>query len=185
MGHMDTTQRNGIDTELMSGTIEAIRQDPGLGAVTIRTRHRWDDGFGVDGAAEWVEHAGVRKERRHRFRGDWPEPYGRDTGPAPGEGILAALGASIAATYAAKAADAGVSIDELEVAVTGRMDLRGFFELGGARPGLSEVAVEVIVHSSADDAVLEELGRTAARTSGAYDAVTNPVPGELTVRRRR
>jgi hypothetical protein len=35
--------------------MDVIREQPEAGIVTIRTLHRWDDGFGVDGYAKEVE----------------------------------------------------------------------------------------------------------------------------------
>jgi hypothetical protein len=46
---------NGVDVEQLQGMAEAIRAEPEAGIVTIRTRHRWDDGFAVDGSTEELE----------------------------------------------------------------------------------------------------------------------------------
>lgn len=175
---------NGIDRDVLQGTIASFREHPQAAAVTVRTRHRWDDGFGFDGRAEEVEQAGEIMPRTHTFRTDWPAPHGRDSGPTPGaESLLAAIGACVGTTYVVKAASQGVQIDELEVRSEGRLDLQGLFELDSVRPGFSKVTITVVVRSDADAGVLEELGRTVTRTSPVYDAIAHPVPIELSVQR--
>lgn len=176
--------RNGLDLDLLEGAVEAIGEDPEQGRVTIRTRHRWDGGFAVDGYAEEVEVAGEVTARSFTFRTDWPPDIGgQDSGPSPGETILGALGGCVAMTYITKAAARGVDIDELEVTIEARVDLQGVFELDSVRAGLSNASVTVRVRSDADDAVLADLGRTVTRSSAVYDSLANPVPMQLLVQR--
>ena len=177
-------QRNGLDLDLLHGAIDMIREQPEAGTVTIRTLHRWDDGFGVDGYAKEVEEGGEVTARRFTFRTDWPpEIGGRDSGPSPGEALLGALGGCVAMTYITKAAGRGVTIDELEVTIEARVDLRGTFELDSVRAGLSDVTVTVGVRSDVDDAILDELAETTSRTSAVYDSLANPVPMQLLAQR--
>ncbi len=176
--------RNGIDVEQLRGMAEAIRAEPEAGTVIIRTRHRWDEGFAVDGSAEELENAGEVTGRTFTFRTDWPLDAGsEDSGPTPGELVLAALGACVASTYATKAASAGVDIDDLEVTLEAPADLRGLLELAAVRPGLAGVKAIVVVRSEADDAALEALAEAVGRTSPVYDTLANPVPIELSVDR--
>ena len=177
--------RNGIEVDQLEGMVEAIRAQPEAGTVTIRTRHRWEEGFAVDGSAEELETAGEVIARTFTFRTDWPpEAGGRDSGPTPGELVLAALGSCVASTYVIQAAAAGVDIDELEVTLEARVDFRGQFELAPVRPGLGGVKATVAVRSEADDATLEALGQAVGRTSPVCDSLANPVPIELSVTRR-
>ena len=120
-----TTSHNGLDVALLQEAVDELREHPESATVTIRTRHRWDDGFAVDGYADEIEEAGEVSARAFTFRTDWPrEVGGRDTGPSPGEAILGALGGCVAMTYITKAATRGVDIDELEVAIEASVDLR-------------------------------------------------------------
>jgi uncharacterized OsmC-like protein len=177
-------QLNGFDLGLLQGAIETIREQPETGTVTIRTLHRWADGFGVDGYAKEVEEGGDVTARRFTFRTDWPlEIGGRDSGPSPGEALLGALGGCVAMTYIVKAAGRAVTIDELEVTIEARVNLQGAFELDSVRAGLSDVTVTVGVRSDADDAVLDELAQTTSRTSAVFDSMANAVSMRLLVQR--
>jgi uncharacterized OsmC-like protein len=173
---------NGIDVNQLRAMTEAIRAQPEAGTVIIRTRHRWDGGFAVDGSAEQLENAGEVTARTFTFRTDWPPAAGgRDRGPTPGELVLAALGSCLASTYATQAAASGVDIDELEVTLEASVDLRGQFELAAVRPGLAGVQARVAVRSEADNPAVEALGEAVGRTSPLYDTLVNPVPIEISV----
>ena len=174
--------RNGLDVDQLQTMAEAIRTEPETGIVTIRTRHRWDEGFAVDGSAEELENAGAVTPRTFPLRTDWPpDAGGDDSGPTPGELVLAALGACVASTYATKAASAGVDIDELEVTLAAPVDFRGLLEVAPVRPGLAGVRATIAVRSEADDVALEALAEAVRRTSPVYDTLANPVPIELSV----
>jgi uncharacterized OsmC-like protein len=175
-----------IEAEQLHGLIDAIAENPPLGQVSACVTHRWTGGFGVEGRVAQLTEGGETVSRAHRFRTDWPEPFGRDRGPTPGaESVLATVGACVATTWAAKAALAGVAIEELEVTTEGRVDLQGLFELDEAvTPRFAGITVTVSVRSEAEPSVLEALGLTVSRTSPAYDALANPVPIELKVEAR-
>jgi uncharacterized OsmC-like protein len=179
-----TTWRNGLDLSVLRGAVDELRDHPEAAVVTIRTRHRWDNGFAVDGSANEIEQAGEVTARTFTFRTDWPpEVGGQDSGPSPGEAILGALGGCLAMTYITKAAIRGIEIEELEVTIEAAVDLRGVFELDTIRAGLAGAVVIMRIRSDADDAELNELGQTVTRTSAVYDSLTNPVPMQLAVQR--
>lgn len=184
--HPQTTQgyENGIEIDQLEGLVEMIRRDPQVGEVTARTRHRWQGGYAIEGEAVDLTEAGETISRTHRFRADWPQPFGGDRGPTTFETVLATVGNCVAATFALKAALDGIAIDELEVTTEGRLNMQGLFGLDSANARFSSIAVTVRVQSDADEASLEALGRTVTQTSPAYDALANPVPIELNVEPR-
>jgi uncharacterized OsmC-like protein len=177
--------RNGIDVDLFQGWVDTVRELPETGTITATVRHRWDDGFAVDGQCEAFEEAGeVVARTQHTFRTDWPEPFGADSGPTPGaELLLASVGACVATTYIAKAASQGVAIDELEVITEGHIDLQGLLELSSVRAGFAGISMTLHVHSGADDAALKELGQTVTGSSPVYESLAKPVPMQLSVQR--
>lgn len=161
-----------------------LEERPEAGRVTFRSRHEWYEKFAVDGRAEEIEQAGQVIRRSYDFRDDYPaELMGTNSGPAPTEHLLAALGACVASTYASHAALRGVGIEELTVDLEAELDLRGLFQLAPVRPGISGIKAKVRVRSDVDEEVLEELARLTALTSPIHDSLSNPVPIESSVER--
>jgi hypothetical protein len=64
------TTRNGLDMELLQETAAGLREHPEAATVTIRTRHRWNDGFAVDGYTEEFAEAEEVTPRTFTFRTD-------------------------------------------------------------------------------------------------------------------
>ncbi len=175
---------NGFDLEELKGAANMLEERPEAGTVAFRSRHEWDEKFAVDGHAEEIEQAGQVIRRSYDFRDDYPaELMGANSGPAPTEHLMAALGACVASTYASHAALRGVGIEELAVDLEADLDLRGLFQLAPVRPGISGIRAKVRVRSDADEEVLEELARLTARTSPIHDSLSNPVPIESSVER--
>lgn len=177
---------NGFDLEELQGAANMLQERPTAGRVVFRSRHEWERKFAVNGHAEEIEQAGQVIRRSYSFRDDYPaELMGTDSGPAPVENLMAALGACVASTYASQAAVRGIEIEELTVDLEAELDLRGMFKLAPIRPGLSGVRAKVRVKSDADDGVLEELGRLTAQASPVYDSVSNPIPIKSSVEATR
>ena len=180
----DPMQRNGLQLEILEGIGSAVRAEPQAGSVTIRTRHRWDDGLAVDGRAHEIESSGAVTTRAFAFRTDWPhEVGGRDSGPAPGEVLLGALGGCVGMTYIMHAATQGIDVDELNITIEAFWDVRGLFELDGVSAGLSNVAVAISVRANATRKVLDRIGELTARTSAVFNSMAHPIPMDLTLRR--
>ncbi len=175
---------NGFDLEELQGAANMLQERPEAGKIAFRSRHEWDEKFAVDGYAEEIEQAGQVIRRSYEFRDDYPaELMGTNSGPAPMENLMAALGACVASTYASQAAVLGINLDDLAVDLEAELDLRGMFKLAPVRPGLSRIKAKVRVKSDADDATLEELGQVATQLSPVFDSVSNPVPIESLVER--
>lgn len=184
MTEQRTKNPNGFDLEELQRAASMLQEQPEAGRVAFRSRHEWDEKFAVDGRAEEIEQAGQVIRRSYEFRDDYPaELMGTNSGPAPMENLMAALGACVAGTYASQAAVRGIEIEELAVDLEAELDLRGMFKLAAVRPGLSGIRAKVRVKSGADDAALEELGRLSAQASPVFDSVSNPVPIESSVER--
>jgi uncharacterized OsmC-like protein len=176
--------RNGFELDHLQAWIGAMRETPEAGKVGLRTQHHWAGASAVDGKAEALEAGGQTLPRRFTSRSDFPEEFGgANTGPVPGELLLMALGACVTSTFAEKAALQGVELAELEITLDASVDLRGCYEVARVRPGLSGVTMNIRVRCDAPDALLEELGRTAVRTSPVADSLAHGVPLQVSVQR--
>lgn len=178
-------QRNGIDLEVWEKTSQEVRKNPGMAGVTVRTRHQWEGGFAVEAETGELDTAGEVTRRTFSFRTDWPTDVGGgDTGPTPGEALLAALAGCVGLTYVANATSRNTAISGMEIAIEARVDLGRLFEAGQARPGFSSIQVIVQPTSDANPDVLAELGQLTTETSSVFDSLAHPVDIALNVEPR-
>ena len=121
--------RNGVDSEQMYGTLDAIKADPSLGSFQFRAQNRWVDGAHNRTTIKAFYGAGQEDESRQQaFVVDAGEPailLGTDTGPNPAEFLLHALAACLTTSLVYVAAARGVHLREVESTLEGDMDVQG------------------------------------------------------------
>jgi uncharacterized OsmC-like protein len=164
---------NGVDTDALMGTVNAIKGDPGLGACRFRASNTWLSGnhnrstvTGFHGARQEIAH-------RQTFTMDADEPAilaGNDEGANPVEHLLHALASCLTTSMVAHAAVRGIEIDELESELEGDIDLRGFLGLAPDVPkGYTEIRARFRVKAKPEDVDrLQEL----AKFSPVFNTIT-------------
>jgi uncharacterized OsmC-like protein len=174
---------NGVNTDQMAATVQAVRQHPALAAFRFRASNTWISGghnrstiksFYGDGAEDTV--------RMRAFTVDAGEPpvlLGEDQAPNPVEFLLHALAASLTTSLVYHAAARGIRIESLESQLEGDLDLRGFLGLSGdVRRGFQQIRARFTVKSDATQEQLEDL----TRFSPVYDTIANPVPVSISIK---
>ncbi|UCH50071.1 MAG: OsmC family protein [Betaproteobacteria bacterium] len=152
---------NGIHMETLQGTVDAIAQDPELGACKFRARNRWMGGnhncttvTGFYGAKQEIAH-----KQKFVLHADEPAILaGNDEGANPVEHLLNALASCVTTSMVAHAAVRGIEIEELESELEGDIDLRGFLGLADVVPkGFTNIRVKFKVKADVDN--MERLKR--------------------------
>ena len=178
----ESTLVNGVDTRTLMATVNAIKDDPGLGACRFRARNIWLSGnhnrsvvTGFFGARQEIAHA-------QTFVMDADEPAilaGHDQGANPVEHLLHALASCLTTSMVAHAAVRGIEIEELESTLEGDIDLRGFLGLDGMVPrGYTAIRVAFRARGTAENlARLREL----AEFSPVFNTLTQGTRVEVTV----
>jgi uncharacterized OsmC-like protein len=180
------TAGNGIDVDQLVGTIEAIKDDPALGAFTFRARSTWASGTHNVGHIAGFTHAGNEDQSRVApfvLEGDEPPVLlGSNNGPNAVELLLQALAFCYAVGYVANAAAQGIEIERMEYEVEGDLDVRPFLGLDGPRPGFTSIRAKGRVFSpNATSEQLQELCQYVQDSSPVRDCLANPVPIETTL----
>jgi uncharacterized OsmC-like protein len=176
--------RNGVDTEQMYGTLDAIKAQPELGVFQFRATNRWIDGAHNRSTIQGFYGAGQEDGSRQRaFTVDAGEPailLGHDTGPNPAEYLLHALAACLTTSLVYVAAARKVRLTEVSSTLEGDMDVRGALGLSGeVRNGFSKVRVSFKVRGDAPPEKLREIVERAQARSAVFDMVSNGVPVEV------
>lgn len=163
---------NGIHMETLQGTVNAIDQDPDLGACKFRASNTWLGGnhnrtriTGFYGAKQEIAH----KQQFELHADEPPILAGNDEGANPVEHLLNALAACVTTSMVAHAAVRGIHIEELESELEGDIDLRGFLGLSNDVPrGFTNIRVNFKVKADVDN--MERLRRLTA-----YSPVFNTI----------
>lgn len=180
------TVRNGVDVDQLLGTIDAIKNDPGLATFTFKAATTWQDGTHSVGEIGGFTHAGQADTSRSQpfvLQGDEPPVLlGGNHGPNAVELLLQALGFCYAVGYVANAAARGIDITEMSYEVEGDIDVGPFLGLSGPRPGFTAIRAKGRVKSpNATAEELEELCRYVQDTSPVRDCLANPIPVTTTL----
>jgi uncharacterized OsmC-like protein len=150
---------NGVDLEILKGTVDAIKDDPELGKCRFRAINAWHGGTdnrttvsGFYGAKQEIPH-----KQQYVMRADEPLILaGSDEGANPVEYLLSALAACITTSMVAHAAVRGIHIDSLESELEGDIDINGFLGLSNTVPkGYTDIRIKFRVETDADN--LEQL----------------------------
>lgn len=173
--------RNGVDTEVLFGTLDAIKAQPELGTFQFRARNRWIGGAHNRSTIKDFYGAGQEDATRgDTFSIDAGEPailLGADTGPNPAEYLLHALAACLTTTLVYVAAARGVRLLEVESTLEGDIDVQGALGLSDDyRNGFEQIRVAFRVRADAPAEKIRDLVARAQQRSAVFDMVTNGVP---------
>ncbi len=180
------TVRNGVDTAVMFGTLDAIKTQPELGVFQFRARNHWIDGAHNRSTIKGFYGAGQEDSSRiETFVMDAGEPailLGTDTGANPVEYLLHALAACLTTSIVYVAAARGVHLSEVDSTLVGDMDVRGALGISDeVRNGFSRITASFRVVGDAPDEKLREVVLRAQKRSAVFDMVTNGVPVSVDV----
>lgn len=175
------TIRNGVDTQQMYGTLDAIDAQPELGVFQFRAVNHWVDGAHNRTTIRGFYGAGQEDVSREApFVIDAGEPavlLGNDTGANPAEYLLHALAACLTTSLVYVAAARKVRLTEVESTLSGDMDVRGALGLSDdVRNGFSNIRVAFKVKGAAPAEKLREVVTRAQQRSAVFDMVTHGVP---------
>jgi len=175
------TTRNGVSTQQLYGTLDAIKADPSIAKFQFRARNRWIDGAHNRSTIQQFYGAGQEDgSRDEAFVIDAGEPailLGTDTGANPAEFLLHALAACLTTSLVYVAAARKVRLTEVRSTLTGDMDVRGALGLSDeVRNGFTNIRVSFDVKGDATEEKIQEVVARACRRSAVYDMVTNGVP---------
>lgn len=177
---------NGIHMETLQGTVNAIDQEPELGACKFRASNTWLGGnhnrtriTGFYGAKQEIAH----KQQFELHADEPPILAGNDEGANPVEHLLNALAACVTTSMVAHAAVRGIHIEELESELEGDIDLRGFLGLSNDVPrGFTDIRVNFKVKADVDN--MERLKRLTAY-SPVFNTITQGANVDIQVEEKK
>src|SRR5215208_7716867 len=179
-----TPIRNGVDTEQVYGTLDALRAQPELARFAFRATNRWVAGTHSRSTIQGFWGAGQEDSSREApFVLDASEPpilFGHNEAPNPAEFVLHALAGCLTLTIVNVAAARKVTLTEVSSTLEGVLDVRGATGIDPSyRNGFEGIRVSFSIKGDAPREKLEEIVERAKARSVVYDIVSNPVPVDV------
>jgi uncharacterized OsmC-like protein len=180
-----TARLNGVDTETLFATLDAVRDQPDLARFQFRATTRWISGTHNRTTISDFSGAGGEQAHVREFTVDADHPVvlvGQDNAPTPAEHLLQALGSCLMSGLANIAAARGIELGEVTARVEGDIDLLGIFGLDpSVRNGFQGIKVTFRVQGAAEADQLARLVEQARSRSAVYDVLTHGVPVSVEV----
>lgn len=174
------TQLNGVDTDTLVETIDAIRDAPDLARFRFNVSTEWLGGARCRTRIQEFYGAGQDDTTRTEpfvLEGDEPPALlGENGAPNAVETLLHALTSCLTVGFAYNAAARGIAVRSLELDARGELDLHGFLGLSDdVRPGYDSIRVSYRVDADAAPDEVDDLCDYVQRTSPVLDMLRNPV----------
>jgi uncharacterized OsmC-like protein len=164
---------NGINLDVLLETVNAVKNDPGLGGCKFRATNKWVEGAHNCTTVKGFHAAKQEIDHKQKFKLHCDEPAilaGEDDGANPVEHLLNALAGCITTSMVAHAAVRGIRIQELESELEGDIDLRGFLGLADVPKGYTAIRVKFKVKT--DEENIAKL-KSLASFSPVYNTLIN------------
>ena len=177
---IQTTTVNGVDTDKLMATIEAVKADPSLATFKFRLFNQWAGGGENRSCID--DFYGTGQELRHKqpffLINDEPEVLlSADRGANPVEYVLHALAGCLTTALVYHAAGRGIAVKAITTRFEGDLDLRGFLGLSDkVRRGYSDIRVMFDIDADCGEAAKRDLITMAQTYSPVFDIVSNGVP---------
>ena len=176
-----TNQTNGLDMEALVGTVEAVKQNPSLGAFEFRATNQWINGGENRSRIKEFYGAGSEDESRtdafEFTNGEPPVLLGANEGANPVEFLLHALAGCVTTTTVLHAAARGIQIESLSTELVGKIDVQGLLALDDTVPvGYEEIQIKMDIKADCSDEELDDLLAFAKDHSPVCNTVCRPVP---------
>jgi uncharacterized OsmC-like protein len=174
--------KNGVDLDVLGGTVAAIKDDEVLGHAKFRVRNAWLDAnhnvstiSGFYGARQEISH----KQEFAIHADEPPILAGGDDAPNPVEILLSSLASCLTTSLVAHAAVNNIEIRSLESEIEGDLDLNGFLGLNPRVPkGFTDIRVIIRVDADSEN---EAKLRRLALFSPVFNTLTSGVPVSVAI----
>jgi uncharacterized OsmC-like protein len=168
---------NGIDTEEVLALVEGVAQDATQGITKFQVTTDWIGGTRSATRVESWSLGGQSYTKNFTIYTDEPEELGgTNTAPNPQETLMAAFNACMMVGYVVGCAMQGITLEKLEIATEGELDLRGFFALDETiKPGYDELRYTVHIKGNGTPEQFQTIHEMVMATSPNRFNIAQPV----------
>jgi uncharacterized OsmC-like protein len=168
---------NGIDTDALFATIDAIKADPSKASCKFFAATEWRNGTVSNTKVSRYELGGQEIKEDYAIPADEPIALlGTDTAPNPQMLLYAALNSCVLNTFVVNAAAKGIRIDSLRFDLEGELDLRGFLGIDSSiNPGYDELTLVCRVKGNGTKEQYQECLEAGTRYSPNFQSISRAV----------
>ena len=168
---------NGIDTQALFETIDAIKEDPSKASCKFFAATHWRHGTVSDTKISRYEMGGEEIAQDYTITVDEPKALlGTDSAPNPQMLLFAALNTCVLNTFMVNAAVRGIRIDRVELHLEGELDLHGFLGIDDSvNPGYDELTLVCKVEGEGTREQYEQLLEVGTKYSPNFQSISKPV----------
>lgn len=168
---------NGIDTQALYDTIEAIKADPKKASCKFFATTEWRQGTISKTNVSHYELSGENIPQDYTISVDEPSGLlGADSAPNPQMVLYAALNTCVLNTFIVNAAAKGIRIDSLEFELEGELDLRGFLGIDeSVNPGYDSLTMLCRVTGNGSEEQYEECLEAGTKYSPNFQTISKAV----------
>ena len=181
MQGQDVKLLNGLDTDQMFETVDALKGQPSLARFQFRTTNQWINGGENRSTIQGFYGAGREDDSRAKpfvfTNGEPPVLLGNNEGANPVEFLLHSLAGCVTTTIILHASARGIRIEELSTELEGDMDLQGLLGLDESVPASYEqIGIKLNIKADCSDEELDDLLAYARDHSPVCSTVCRPIP---------
>jgi len=168
---------NGIDTQAIRETADAITRDPGKGMTEFAVSTRWLGGTRSVTKVDGYTMGGRQIPKDFAITIDEPkEIFGENTAANPQEVLMAAMNACIMNTFVAHCALRRIRLESVVMETKGMLDLRGFMGLDPrVVPGYENIEYTIHVKGDGTPEQFDEVHQAVMKTSPNFWNLSQPV----------
>lgn len=179
-----TEMINGMDTQQMFETIEALKDNPSLARFEFRARNQWIGGGTNKSTIKDFYGAGREDDSRiapfEFTNGEPPVLLGNNEGANPVEFLLHAMAGCVTTTFVLHATARGIHVKKLSTTLEGNINLEGLLDLDeSASPAYEQIRIKMDVEANCSDHELDKLMDFALDHSPVCNTVCRPIPISL------
>ncbi len=173
---------NGIDSDVLTQTIEAIKTNPEIAKFKFAASNRLVEG-GLNRSEVKEFHGALQEHRTDKeafvlYNDEPPVLLSEDKAPNPVEYVAQALLGCMTTQTNYRAASLGIEIESISSEVEGDIDLQGMMGLDpDVRSGYQELRATLRIKTKGPHDKLREL----YKGSPVYDTLSRPVPIKVNV----
>src|SRR5262249_23942501 len=168
---------NGIDLGGLTKLVEQIKNDGTKGFVRFKVATAWKGQTRSEARVKSFVFDGTEIPRNFSIVADEPpELLGQNSAPNPQELLMAAFNACIMVGYVANAAVMGVTLENVEIATDGELNLRGFLGIDpNVKPGYDSNSYRLRMNGNGTREQYQAIQEQVVTTSPNYFNIAQAV----------